>query len=199
MILTLLLALSALAANSPTYDRTAPVVIRSDIDKSSQPLVTAPGNYVEKDAESIQQKVPDSLKAAIGLEPNVQVVGSPRATAELPQIRGLGAERILVLDEGVRQNYQSGHNGRIFSDFSLMERIEIVNVPYSDSPNYYRSLNVTCNPAELQLSLRKQREDVAKAIAQHEEYQRVPKGARILKRKLELDKADTADTRRINH
>lgn len=79
------------------------------------------------------------------------------------------------------------------------ERVEIVNVPYSDSPNYYRSLNVTCNPVELQLSLRKQREDVAKAIAQHEEYQRVPKGARVLKRKLKLDKADTADTRRINH
>lgn len=130
MILTLLLALAA-QAETPSYDQIAPVVVRSDIDKSSQPLVTAPGNYLEKDARSIQEKVPDSLKAAIGLEPNVQVVGSPRATAELPQIRGLGAERILILDEGVRQNYQSGHNGRVFSDFSLMERIEIVKGPWS--------------------------------------------------------------------
>lgn len=132
MILSLLLALSAQAETLPAgYDRTAPVVVRSDIEKSSAPLVNAPGNFVERDAESIQEKTPDSLKAAIGAEPNILMVGSPRATAELPQIRGLGAERILILDEGVRQNYQSGHNGRIFSDFSLMERIEIVKGPWS--------------------------------------------------------------------
>ncbi|MGZ3713392.1 MAG: TonB-dependent receptor plug domain-containing protein, partial [Bdellovibrionota bacterium] len=132
MIFTLVLALAAHAETLPlAYDRTAPVVISSDIDKSSQPLVTAPGNYLEKGSASIHERIPHSIKAAIGAEPNINIVGSPRSTAELPQIRGLGAERILILDEGVRQNYQSGHNGRLFSDFSLMERIEVVKGPWS--------------------------------------------------------------------
>lgn len=132
MILSLLFALAVQAAAQPlTYDRTAPIVVSSDIDKSSTPLVVATGNFVERDTTAIKEKSPESLKAAMGAEANVQFIGSPRSTAELPQIRGLGAERILVLDEGVRQNYQSGHNGRIFSDFSLMERIEVVKGPWS--------------------------------------------------------------------
>ena len=77
------------------------------------------------------------------------------------------------------------------------ERVEIVNTPYRDSPHHYPSLNVTCNPAELQLSLRKQREDCAKTVAQNDEYRRVPKGARTLKR-LESDDADKPETKRTD-
>lgn len=132
MILSLLLALSAQAETFPlTYDRTAPVVVSSDIDKSSVPLVEAPGNYTERGRDQIHEKIPVSFKEALGAEPNVQFVGSPRSTVERPQIRGLGTERILILDEGVRQNYYSGHDGRIFSDFSLMERVEVVKGPWS--------------------------------------------------------------------
>lgn len=128
MIISLLLiALSTLAS----AETVAPIVVQSDLDKSDAPLVNAVGTFSVRDQKQIKNQSPNSLKSAINNEPNVSFYGSPRATAELPQIRGLGPEHILVLDEGVRQNFQSGHNGRLFSDFSLMERIEIVKGPWS--------------------------------------------------------------------
>ena len=109
----------------------SPIVVRSDVDKSDSPLVTAIGSFADRDASQIRRQQPKSAKTAIGTEPNVEFIGSPRTNAEIPQIRGLGDARILVLDEGVRQNFQGGHNGRLFSDFSLMERVEIVKGPWS--------------------------------------------------------------------
>lgn len=107
------------------------VVVESHLQKQSQPLVTAPGSHIKKRREDIKEKVSPDLSQILSFEPNVEFVGGPRPQAELPRVRGLGADRILILDEGVRQNFQSGHNGRIFSDFSIMESIEIVKGPWS--------------------------------------------------------------------
>lgn len=103
----------------------------SDVDKASEPSVSAPGSEAGRDYFSIKKRAPRSLKDAFGDEPNLNFVGGPRGDAELPQIRGLSSARILVLDEGVRQNFQSGHNGRVFSGFSLMEQVEVVKGPWS--------------------------------------------------------------------
>jgi hemoglobin/transferrin/lactoferrin receptor protein len=108
-----------------------PILVFSDVDKSSAPQVVAPGSQSKRDMYSIRKQAPNSFKKALSSEANVEFVGGPRSDAELPQIRGLSSSRILVLDEGVRQNFQSGHNGRIFSDYSLMENIEIVKGPWS--------------------------------------------------------------------
>lgn len=77
------------------------------------------------------------------------------------------------------------------------ERAEIVTVPYRDSPQYFPSVNVTVNPAELQRGIAKQKQDVAKTIAEHQEYKRVPKGERTLTHKLP-DEETTTTTRREN-
>lgn len=125
--------LLTLLSISPAHseDRLDPILVTSDVDKSSQPQIVAPGSQTSRDGYSIRKKMPNSFKKALGGEPNVEFVGGPRTDAELPQIRGLGSSRILVLDEGVRQNFQSGHNGRVFSDYSIMENIEIVKGPWS--------------------------------------------------------------------
>lgn len=63
--------------------------------------------------------------------PNVTTVGGPRRQAELPQIRGFGADRIVLRVDGVRQNFSSGHKGRLFLDPALLERAEVVRGPSS--------------------------------------------------------------------
>ncbi|MBX2996740.1 MAG: TonB-dependent receptor [Bdellovibrionaceae bacterium] len=108
-----------------------PVQIRSQLDKQGGPLITAPGSFGHKTQNEIHERSSSNLSHILDFEPNVEFVGGPRAGAELPQIRGLNSNRILILDEGVRQNFQSGHNGRIFADFSLMEEIEVVKGPWS--------------------------------------------------------------------
>ncbi len=109
----------------------APVIVTSDLDKQNTPLVKAPGSLLKRDREQIREKTASDLSDVLSFEPNVDFTGGPRGATELPQIRGLGAERILILEDGVRQNFQSGHNGRVFSDFSLTEDIEVVKGPWS--------------------------------------------------------------------
>jgi hemoglobin/transferrin/lactoferrin receptor protein len=108
-----------------------PVVVTSDVDKQGAPLTTAPGSIVKRDSSALKNNAADSLSSSVGLEPNVDFVGGPRGQAESPQIRGLGSQRILFLEDGVRQNFQNGHNGRVFSDFSLIESLEVVKGPWS--------------------------------------------------------------------
>lgn len=107
------------------------VVLGSDLEKTSTPLVSAPGSFVETDGTTLRGRAPRSLQTALGVEPNVSFNGSPRPNTEQPQIRGLNAKRILILDEGVRQNFQAEHGGRVFADYSLMERVEVVKGPWS--------------------------------------------------------------------
>lgn len=107
------------------------VVVTSDLSKQAMPLVTAPGSLSQQGRDELKEKSAQSLQGLLNFEPNVEFIGGPRSSAELPQIRGLGADRILILEEGVRQNFQSGHNGRVFADFSLIENLEVVKGPWS--------------------------------------------------------------------
>ncbi|MFN7727781.1 MAG: TonB-dependent receptor domain-containing protein [Bdellovibrio sp.] len=124
-------SISFAQASESSVTELAPVEIRSQLDKQGAPLVSTPGSFAHKDQSQINERAGSTLGDLLDFEPNVEFVGGPRGAAELPQIRGLGSDRILILDEGVRQNFQSGHNGRLFTDFSLMESIEVVKGPWS--------------------------------------------------------------------
>jgi hypothetical protein len=62
-----------------------------------------------------------------------------------------------------------------------------------------RSVNATVNPAELQRGIARQKQDIARRIAEHQEYRRVPKGVRTLKRERPLEEAHTPETKRVEH
>src|SRR6185437_7089103 len=68
-------------------------------------------------------------------------------------------------------------------------------IPYGGIP---RSVNATVNPPELQRGIAKQKQDVAKAVFEHQEYRRDPKGERVLS-KLPSDDSDTPETTRTDH
>lgn len=89
------------------------------------------GGYFKASKKEIETKNAQDLKDFIFMDPNLEVLGGSRSTGASLQIRGLGSERLLILDEGVRQNFQSGHTGKTFSDFSLVESVEILKGPWS--------------------------------------------------------------------
>ncbi|MCB0351292.1 MAG: TonB-dependent receptor [Bdellovibrionales bacterium] len=107
------------------------ITIDTGLEKRRSDLITAPGSFVMKGRETIEATPNGKLSDVLTAEPNVNFYGGPRGGAQLPQIRGMQSERILILDEGVRQNYQSQHTGRVFTDFSMIENVEVVKGPWS--------------------------------------------------------------------
>ncbi|HMN68893.1 MAG TPA: TonB-dependent receptor [Bdellovibrionales bacterium] len=108
-----------------------PIRATSDIDKQSAPLIQAPGSHEQVGQADLRRRQSQTLKDSLDGVSNLDFTGGPRAQALQPQIRGLDSGRILVLEDGVRQNFQTGHNGRAFGDFSLIENVEVVKGPWS--------------------------------------------------------------------
>ena len=90
-----------------------------------------PANVSVVEAERLEVTVARSVDDLLSGLPNVTTVGGPRGQAELPQIRGLGADRIIFRVDGARQDFASGHKGRLFLDPALLARVEVVRGPGS--------------------------------------------------------------------
>ncbi len=63
--------------------------------------------------------------------PGVSIGAGPRTIAEKPRIRGLGGNRVLITLDGARQNFNSGHKGRVFVDTELLKSVEVLRGPGS--------------------------------------------------------------------
>lgn len=81
--------------------------------------------------EAIQVEQPTRLGDLLRDLPNVAVGGGPRGVGQTVNIRGLGDERIVFLLDGARQNFQRGHNARVFLDPSLLRQVEVLRGPAS--------------------------------------------------------------------
>ena len=64
-------------------------------------------------------------------EPFVQFTGSARRNGQTPTIRGFDEDSIVTLVDGVRQNFQSEHDGTFFIDPSVVKRVEVLRGPNS--------------------------------------------------------------------
>lgn len=78
--------------------------------------------------ETLQPSTPDDILRFV---PGVEFTGGPRRTGEVPSIRGFEGEDVLVLFDGARQNFNSGHDGRFFIDPSLLRQVEVLRGPAS--------------------------------------------------------------------
>ena len=130
-----LLALALLAIPIATIaheeSKLAPIVVSSELERSGLPLGFQPGSFFQKSNDEIKSPISRSLLDIARDVPGVSFLGGPRSRALLPQIRGLGADRVLILEDGTRQNFQSGHSGRVFADVGGFEELEIVKGPLS--------------------------------------------------------------------
>jgi hemoglobin/transferrin/lactoferrin receptor protein len=90
-----------------------------------------PGQVSVVDRDEIATKQADSLGDIVRDVPGVFLDGGTRRSGQAPTIRGFREEDILILIDGVKQSFISGHDGRIFVDPSLLKTAEIVKGPLS--------------------------------------------------------------------
>lgn len=109
--------------------RLAPVSVtatRGPVETFSYPgMVTVVG------AEEIDRLTPSSPDDILRWVPGVEFTGGPRRTGETPSIRGFSGPDVVVLIDGARQNFESGHDGRFFIDPSLLREVEVLRGPAS--------------------------------------------------------------------
>ncbi|WP_345931006.1 TonB-dependent hemoglobin/transferrin/lactoferrin family receptor [Tistrella arctica] len=99
--------------------------------RTEKTVSEVPASVTVVGAEEIRQRQPDDLGDLLDDIPGVEMSGGPRRTAMQPVIRGLTGERVVLRVDGARQNFESGHRGRIFIDPSLLERVEVRRGPAS--------------------------------------------------------------------
>jgi hemoglobin/transferrin/lactoferrin receptor protein len=99
---------------------------RNPIEAFEYPgMVTVVG---QDEIQTLQPSTPDDV---LKLVPGVEFVGGPRCTGEVPSIRGFDGPDVVVMIDGARQNFNSGHDGRFFIDPSLIREAEVLRGPAS--------------------------------------------------------------------
>ncbi|MEO0412219.1 MAG: TonB-dependent hemoglobin/transferrin/lactoferrin family receptor [Pseudomonadota bacterium] len=63
--------------------------------------------------------------------PGARFDGGPRRSGQVPSVRGISGEGVLVLFDGARQSFLSGHDGRFFVDPDLLKSVEVIRGPAS--------------------------------------------------------------------
>lgn len=99
---------------------------RNEIDPFVYPGMVTVINRSE--IQNLQPSTPDDV---LKLVPNVEFSGGPRRTGEVPSIRSFSGPDVLILLDGARQNFGSGHDGRFFLDPSLLRSVEVLRGPAS--------------------------------------------------------------------
>lgn len=95
------------------------------------PVFDYPGQVTVVDRDALETLAPSSISDALRDVPGLDFAGGPRRTGELPTIRGLSGQNVLILLDGARQSFTSAHDGRFFVDPELIGSAEVVRGPAS--------------------------------------------------------------------
>ncbi len=90
-----------------------------------------PGQVSVVAREEIQTRQAASIGDVLKDVPGVFVDGGARRQGQAPTIRGFREEDILILIDGVKQSFISGHDGRVFIEPDLLKTVEVVKGPVS--------------------------------------------------------------------
>lgn len=93
--------------------------------------IVYPGMVDVLGQDEIDALIPSTISDLVEDMPNVEFTGGPRRTGEGPAIRGFDGQDVLILVDGVRQSWASGHDGRFFLDPSLLVSADMVRGPNS--------------------------------------------------------------------
>ncbi len=94
-------------------------------------IFSFPGSVSVVSRDEIESRITASISEIFAQTPGIQFTGGPRRTGEIPALRGVSGEGVLVLFDGVRQNFLSGHDGRFFIEPDLLRAAEVVRGPGS--------------------------------------------------------------------
>ncbi|HJQ56623.1 MAG TPA: TonB-dependent hemoglobin/transferrin/lactoferrin family receptor [Vineibacter sp.] len=128
-------ALAQTAPASPTDLAQVPVAPLDPITvsgtRTERSLFDVPASASTVTSRTIDQRQPQRLDDLLRDLPGVEISGGPRPGASQPSVRGLEGERVVIRLDGARQDFQSGHRGRVFLDPDLIKQIDVVRGPNS--------------------------------------------------------------------
>lgn len=90
-----------------------------------------PGQVAVLTRDELDTIAPSSVSDALRDVAGLEFSGGPRRTGETPSLRGLSGQNVLILLDGARQSFTSAHDGRFFTDPSLISTAEVVKGPAS--------------------------------------------------------------------
>ncbi|GAB4518150.1 MAG: TonB-dependent hemoglobin/transferrin/lactoferrin family receptor [Amphiplicatus sp.] len=119
-------------------DAAAPEIRLAQLDvitvyatRNPMPAFDYPGQASVVERDVIDDLNPSTVSDVFQTIPGARFDGGPRRAGETPTIRGLEGEGVLVLFDGARQSFLSGHDGRFFIDPDLLKAVEVVRGPAS--------------------------------------------------------------------
>jgi len=119
--------------NTQTLDESDVITIVST--RSPRPISRTPASISVITAEDIQNNLVQDLRDLVRYEPNVSVGNNRRYGLQDINIRGLGGNRVLILNDGIRipTQFQFGTPalGRNYVDLDSLQRVEIIRGPAS--------------------------------------------------------------------
>lgn len=133
-------ALTLLVITSPTtglgQEQTPTTTVRMPtmtVTATGNPLAAFdyPGLVSVIDRQRIEEVQPLNVEEIFRETPGISFNNGPRRTGQVPSIRGFDGPDVVVLFDGVRQNFNSGHDGRFFIDPFLIGGAEVVKGPTS--------------------------------------------------------------------
>lgn len=114
------------AAGVTTLDTVTVVATRSKNKTFNVPGMVS---VVKKDAA--ENAHAGDVKSLLEDVPSLEFEGSARRNGQVPVMRGFKGNSILVLFDGIRQNFESEHDGQFFMDPELLKEVEVVRGPSS--------------------------------------------------------------------
>ena len=99
--------------------------------RSNQKVFDLPAmnSVIELDSPSLV--FPSTLSDIFASQPWLDFTRSARRNGQVPVMRGYSGDAIIVLFDGVRQNFEAQHDGKFFIDPSLLKRVEVLRGPNS--------------------------------------------------------------------
>lgn len=99
--------------------------------KSSQNSFDIPGMVSVINGDEPSVKGSTNLKQYLQNVAGLEFIGSSRRNGQDISLRGYNSDGIVFLVDGVRQRFNSAHDGKFFIDPNLLKKVEVVKGPYS--------------------------------------------------------------------
>lgn len=124
MALAPALGAAAAQAEEAGEDRLSPISVTAT--RSPIEAFEYPGMVTVIDKEEIDRRQASTAADFLRQVPGVAFTSGPRRTGMMPSIRGFSGPDVIVLIDGVRQNFGSAHDGRFFIDPSVVGEAEVL-------------------------------------------------------------------------
>ncbi|WP_417450871.1 TonB-dependent hemoglobin/transferrin/lactoferrin family receptor [Kordiimonas sp.] len=126
--LTILLLGVSSAAMQPALAAAPADITEITVSATKNPVeaFSTPSSVSVVSRDEIDDLMASNISDVFASVPGLIFDGGPRRNGQTPAIRGMAGEGVVVLFDGVRQSFLSGHDGRFFIEPDLLKSAEVV-------------------------------------------------------------------------